>query len=99
MQMNNHLINQLHNIAQHYPEIQSILLFGSRAYGDYTDVSDIDLAVKAPGLSNMKWLLLTDQIENELDTLLKIDIVLYDESPEALRVQIDQCHEVLYQIE
>nr|WP_255726867.1 nucleotidyltransferase domain-containing protein [Sporosarcina sp. ACRSM] len=95
--MNEALVNQLIEIVSSYPEIQSVLLFGSRAHGDYNDFSDIDLAVKAPGLSEMKWLLLAEQVENELDTLLKIDFVLYDHASETLREQIDQCHQILYQ--
>ncbi|MCG7334330.1 nucleotidyltransferase domain-containing protein [Sporosarcina sp. ACRSM] len=95
--MNDALINQIIGIANSYPEIQSVLLFGSRAHGDFTERSDIDLAVKAPELSEMKWLLLTEQVENEIDTLLKIDVVLYDHASEALREQIDECHKVIYQ--
>lgn len=95
--MNEALVNQLTEIVSSYPEIQSVLLFGSRAHGDYHDLSDIDLAVKAPRLPEMKWLLLAEQVENELDTLLKIDFVLYDHASEALREQIDQCHQILYQ--
>jgi predicted nucleotidyltransferase len=95
--MNEALVNQLTEIVSSYPKIQSVLLFGSRAHGDYNDLSDIDLAVKAPKLSEMKWLLLAEQVENELDTLLKIDFVLYGHASEALREQIDQCHQILYQ--
>ena len=96
MAMNELLVEQLHDIAKRYPEIQTVMLFGSRAHGDYQALSDIDLAVKAPGLSEMQWLLLAEQVENELDTLLKIDFVLYDCASAALREQIDHCHKVLY---
>ena len=98
MKMNELLVKQLREIAGGYPEIQSIMLFGSRAYGDHDDLSDIDLAVKAPRLPEMKWLLLAEQVENQLDTLLKIDFVLYDNVSEALRQQIDRCHKVIYKI-
>lgn len=94
--MNRMLIEQLNQIVKEYPEIYAVLLFGSRAYGDFSDVSDIDLAIKAPQLSPEKWLSLTEEIESGLDTLLKIDIVLYEETSEALRLQIDKCHKVLY---
>ncbi len=95
--MNNQLVKQLREIAIQYPEVEAILLFGSRAYDDYTDVSDIDLAIKAPKLSDMKWLLLTEQIESELHTLLKIDTVLYEKTSETLRREIDRCYKVLYE--
>ncbi len=36
----------------------------------------------------MQWLLLAERIENELDTLLKIDLVLYDRASETLRDQL-----------
>lgn len=65
MNMNELLINQIREIAGNYPEIQSILLFGSRTHGDYNELSDVDLAMKAPSLSEMKWLLLAEQVENE----------------------------------
>ncbi|MFK4998602.1 nucleotidyltransferase domain-containing protein [Bacillus sp. N9] len=85
-------------MASRYPDIQAIMLFGSRVHGDYNDMSDIDLAVKAPGLSELEWIMLTEQVENELDTLLKIDLILYDQTSDSLREQIDQCYEVLYTI-
>ncbi|WP_153732389.1 nucleotidyltransferase domain-containing protein [Sporosarcina obsidiansis] len=94
--MNEMLINKLSNIAQDYPVIQSILLFGSRAHGDHTDLSDIDLAVQAPGLSKIEWLQLTDRMERELDTLLKLDLVLYTKASKPLQEQIDQCNKILY---
>lgn len=95
--MNEFLIKQLKEIAEGYPKIQSILLFGSRAHGDNNNLSDIDLAVTAPTLSNLEWLMLSEQVENELDTLLKIDLVLYDHVSIALLEQVDQCHKVLYE--
>lgn len=94
--MNELLITQLRKIAARCPDIQSILLFGSRAHGDYSNFSDIDLAIKAPKISDRDWLLFAEQIENELDTLLKIDLVLYEQVSEELKQQINQCSQVLY---
>ena len=58
-----------------YPAIEQVILFGSRAKGNYRNGSDIDLCVDAPVLG------LQDQlnIESRLDDLLlpwKIDLVL-----------------------
>ncbi|WP_342509351.1 nucleotidyltransferase domain-containing protein [Sporosarcina sp. FSL K6-2383] len=58
--MNELLVKQLRDIVSQYPEVETILLFGLRAYGDFNRLSDIDLAVKAPGLSEMQWLLLAE---------------------------------------
>lgn len=97
MTLNELLIQQIKDIVRKFPDIESVMLFGSRAYGDHNDLSDIDLAVKAPKLTDRSWILLTEQIESEVDTLLKIDVVLYDHSTDALREQIDRCHKVLYE--
>lgn len=94
--MNELLTTQLREIATKYSEVQSVLLFGSRAHGDNNKLSDIDLAIKAPRISDKDWLMLTEQIENELDTLLKIDLVLYEKVSEELQGQINQCNIVLY---
>ena len=35
----------MHAIFRHFPEIDEVLLFGSRAKGNYTRQSDVDLAL------------------------------------------------------
>lgn len=94
--MNKNLIEQIREISRRYGEVQSVLLFGSRAHGDHTPLSDIDLAIKAPQLTEKQWLQLTFALEEKLDTLLKIDVVQYDTASEPLRKEIDRCHQVLY---
>lgn len=74
------------NVLKHYkfigkikalPFVEKIYLFGSRARGDYHDLSDIDLAVFCPSASIHDWLKVKEIIENA-DTLLKIDCVRLD---------------------
>jgi predicted nucleotidyltransferase len=38
-------IERLHNVFNHYPEIDKVLLYGSRAIGNYRPGSDIDLTL------------------------------------------------------
>jgi len=59
-------IAQLCGVFSHYPAIHSVLLYGSRAKGNYRPGSDIDLSIQAPTLG------LTDllAIENQIDDLL-----------------------------
>ncbi len=54
--------------------IDEIWLFGSRARGDNTQRSDIDLAIVCSNATNDDWLTVMNIIE-EADTLLKIDCV------------------------
>ncbi|UOR13831.1 nucleotidyltransferase domain-containing protein [Halobacillus amylolyticus] len=43
------LAKQIITIAEKFLVIEKIVLFGSRAYGDHQEDSDIDLAIIAPG--------------------------------------------------
>ncbi len=70
------------------PKVHRVILFGSRARGDFQPRADVDLAVDAPGLSALEWLRLSD-IAEDVDTLLKIDLVRLDEAPPELRARIE----------
>jgi len=61
-----HVIEQLCKIFQGYPEIERVLVYGSRAKGNYRPGSDIDLSLIAPAMSFDDLL----QIENRIDDLL-----------------------------
>jgi uncharacterized protein len=93
--MNDKLVSQLQLVANRFPDIETVLLFGSRAHGDYGEYSDIDLAVKAPGMSDKDWLALSEQVENEMDTLLKIDLIRWELASIKLRNEIKACHQVI----
>lgn len=93
--MNEKLKAQLHKIVKGYPGVEKVMLFGSRAHGDFGETSDIDLAVVAPKLSRKEWLDFSEQVENELDTLLKIDLIRWEIAPSRLREEIETCHLVI----
>jgi predicted nucleotidyltransferase len=69
------LISEIISIAQKYP-ISKIVLFGSRAKGNNSQTSDIDLAVyPMPDFAHAGHFI--SDIE-DMHTLLKIDILLMD---------------------
>lgn len=70
------VIKEIQLIADKYP-IKKIILFGSRARGDNAYTSDIDIAVYNFPLFNNRGKFVSE-IE-DLDTLLKIDIIFFDE--------------------
>ena len=70
------------------PEVQRVVLFGSRARGDGRERSDVDLALDAPGLSQAGWTRLWVDAQ-EADTLYRIDLVRLDEAPAPLRERIE----------
>ena len=67
-----------------YPEIDFILLFGSRALGDAEERSDIDICISAPSMSKKKWLEIKTMAD-KAKTLLWITVVNFDCSPETLQ--------------
>lgn len=76
-------INKINSVFKQYTEINEVLIFGSRAKGNYRDNSDIDLAVKGNNIN----LSILQQIEIKLDELYIpniIDLVIYEkiENPE-----------------
>jgi predicted nucleotidyltransferase len=74
--LNIKVIEQIHTVFKKYPEIQSAIIYGSRAKGLFRKGSDIDLVLKGEKL-NLEILL---KVENEIDELLlpyKIDLSLF----------------------
>ncbi len=59
------------------PFIEEIWVYGSRARGDNSDRSDIDLAMLCPSATEQDWVEVSEILENA-DTLLKIDCVRFD---------------------
>lgn len=66
------VIQELRDLARKY-ELDRVILFGSRARGDYRRTSDIDLA--ASGENVVRFAL---DAEEETSTLLKYDVVNLD---------------------
>ncbi|MBE3568904.1 MAG: nucleotidyltransferase domain-containing protein [Bacillales bacterium] len=79
------------------PVIQKVVLFGSRARGDYRKTSDIDLVIYTNNAtcSQQNWI--EYQIQ-EMPTLLKIDILFMDRvSKEKLIANIEKDGMVVYE--
>lgn len=73
--LNDHIIAKIVTVLAACPEIEMVLLYGSRAKGNYRDGSDIDLTIVGDAVTQSHLL----RIANELDDLLlpyKIDLSL-----------------------
>ncbi|ASK62358.1 hypothetical protein CFK37_09415 [Virgibacillus phasianinus] len=90
------LKEQLCSIGQSIYTVNKIVLFGSRAVGDNKEKSDIDLAFFAPGMTKRKWTELTFTLEEELDTLLLLDLIKFEDASEELKDEIIKNGKVLY---
>lgn len=84
------VIEKIKQVFAQFPNIEQVLVFGSRAKGNYKEGSDIDLALKGTAL-NLQTL---QNLELKLDELYlpyKIDMVIYKTiSNEALIEHIDR---------
>lgn len=68
-------IKKIHAIFTDYSQVEQVILYGSRAIGNYRSGSDIDLCIEGEMLTISQLL----KIENRLDDLLlpwKIDLSL-----------------------
>ena len=60
------VIRKLQQVFEKYPEIYQVILYGSRAKGNYRNGSDIDLSIKEKSLDYSQLM----DIENSIDDLL-----------------------------
>jgi uncharacterized protein len=88
------------DVIQALPVVEKIILYGSRARGDNSNRSDIDLAIVCPKASAADWQKIVDIIDNA-NTLLQIDCVRFDTLAEnnLLKNEIIRDGVVLYEKE
>ena len=90
-------IKLIKSVFLRYKNITKVVLYGSRAMGNYKNASDIDLTMFGANL-NMDILL---RIENELDDLLlpyNIDLSIYDKiENKDLKDHINRVGKVFYE--
>lgn len=70
-------INHINAVFSQYPDIEKVVLYGSRAKGNYRDGSDIDLTLMGGALSHAQ----LNRIETQLDDLLlpyTIDLSIFE---------------------
>nr|WP_296051132.1 nucleotidyltransferase domain-containing protein [uncultured Blautia sp.] len=90
--INPKVIREIRDIAEQYG-IRKVLLFGSRARGDFKRTSDIDIAVTGGDFERFAL-----DVNEETSTLLEYDIVNLDrEMQDELRESIEKEGVVLYE--
>lgn len=95
--ISNHFVSELQSYCSKNNLIEKIVLFGSRARGDYRRTSDIDLAVVTTKSSHTQQNLI-EQAIHEMSTPLKIDVIFMDRlSKEKLIFNIREEGVVIYE--
>jgi predicted nucleotidyltransferase len=70
-----------------HPKVERVLVYGSRARGDFQPASDLDLAVDAPEMAPSEFARLRLDFD-DLPFVLKTDLVWLQGAGEALRAGI-----------
>lgn len=86
------VLREISDFAKKY-KVEKVILFGSRARGDFKRTSDIDIAVSGGNFDRFAL-----DVDEETSTLLKFDIVDLDkEMQDALRESIEREGVLLYE--
>ena len=81
----------IHAAMQEFPEIEEVILFGSRAKGNYKTGSDVDLAIKGDRLTYEITARFADCLNEEKPLPYFFDVVHYEAIAEPmLKVHIDR---------
>ena len=96
--LNIETVNQFSGVFAKYPQIDEVIIYGSRAKGNYRDGSDIDLTIKGKNLDyqivSKVWLDL-----DALNTPYMIDISVHDQlKSKNLREHIRRVGKTFYKI-
>lgn len=88
--INRKIIEKIKKIIYSNKKVEEIIIFGSRAYGNYSRNSDIDIALR--GKLNFDDLLnLKSKLDEEINIPNKIDILIYNFiSNKELKKEIDK---------
>lgn len=89
-------VEKLRVVFRKHPEVKKVILYGSRAMGNFKPGSDIDLTIYSDSISMSQLLL----IETEIDDLLlpyKVDLSIFSQIENAeLREHIQRVGVVFY---
>jgi len=71
------VVEEIYSIFKKYPVVKKVVLYGSRAKGNYREGSDVDLTLFGKGLDGV-----LSKINNDLDDSYlpyKFDVSIFDE--------------------
>ena len=87
------------NVFKSMPEIEQVIIYGSRAVGSFEKGSDIDLAISGEMITNLQIGRIHSMLENEGPTFLLFDVLHYNTlKNQALKKQIDEKGKLIYTV-
>ncbi|WP_457576237.1 nucleotidyltransferase family protein [Desulfomarina sp.] len=92
-----HVIRGLQNFFSRDPEIERVVIFGSRVMGNAKPGSDVDLAFYGENMTTRKVDKIRDYLENETAFPFFFDCILFDSiNNPALKEHIEIYGELIY---
>lgn len=70
-------INKINSVFEKIPEVEQVIIYGSRAKGNYRNGSDIDITLKGAELSYKILDTIISEID-DLDTPYMFDVSIFD---------------------
>jgi uncharacterized protein len=90
-------IENIIKASRELPEIEEVILFGSRAKGIQKNASDVDLAIKGKNITDKTTKRLSSKLNEELPLPYFIDVVHYETIRNSDLVEhIDRVGKVIY---
>ena len=80
-------ISVIKKIIYKHSNVEKIIIFGSRARGDYQRGSDVDLVILGKNLEKVYTEIKSDLRESNL--IYKFDIIVHEKANEKLKKEID----------
>lgn len=87
---------QIAEVFRQFEEVDAVVLFGSRAKGNYKLGSDVDLAVKGDRITHRTIAQFADLLNEELPLPYFFDVVHYNTLDQPLIDHIDRVGVVIY---
>lgn len=92
-------IEEIRSVFNRFPGVEKVLIYGSRAMGNYRPGSDIDLAIVGGQLTQRDIRKIGAELD-KLEMLYSFDVLLYDELKDAeLKDHIDRMGQEIYRAE
>lgn len=85
------VLNEIATFA-HKRNVESVMLFGSRAKGTHAERSDIDIAVRGGDFDGFYW-----DVKEQVHSLLSFDIVDLNSASDELKKEIERSGITIYE--
>jgi len=84
--ISDHILSSILNVVQENSKVNEVVLFGSRAKGNFANGSDIDLALKGNEINLNDILEMSVSLE-KLNLPYKIDLIIFDRIQETALIE------------